>query len=225
MGNQPLKALKDVDRAEAGKADPLAALRSATASRHEALDRSMPLAMPEPTLLHYRDHLRLLLAWLAPLERWLGTFSDGPQGEGAPAKLERAALIAADLAHPSIPAAVPPVTAAAPAAPDGLVRPWGARGSPSYRWGVCYVIEGSQLGGVVLHRMHAERLSPHPLRYLHGDGTPPGPRWQRFIAALRAAVLTPAEIAQACEGACDAFDALLQLKRGQEAGTATADRH
>jgi heme oxygenase len=225
MGNQPLKALKDVDRAEAGNADPLAALRTATASRHEVLDRSMPLAMPEPTLLHYRDHLRLLHAWLAPLERWLGTFNDGPQGVDAPAKLERAALIAADLADPSIPAATPTATTAVPAALDGRVQPWPERGSPAYRWGVCYVIEGSQLGGVVLHRMHAQRLAPHPLRYLNGDGAPPGPRWQRFIAALRVAVRTPAEIAQACEGACDAFDALLLLKRGQEPGTVTAAPH
>jgi heme oxygenase len=214
-----LKALKDGDRAEAGNADSLAALRGATAGRHEILDSSMPLAMPMPTLLHYREHLRLLHAWLSPLEQWLDRFSDGPQAGGVVPEIARAPLIAADLADPSIPAQP------APCMFTGRGQPWPERASPAYRWGVCYVIEGSQLGGAVLYRMHAGRLSPHPLRYLNGDGMPPGPRWQRFIAALRAAVCTPEDIAQACDGACDAFDALLELKHAQESCAAAVHPH
>jgi heme oxygenase len=42
----------------------------------------------------------------------------------------------------------------------------------------------------------------------------PGPRWRSFMQALRAAVHTPAEIADACAGACAAFDSILALRAG-----------
>jgi heme oxygenase len=86
---------------------------------------------------------------------------------------------------------------------------WPADASPAYRWGVCYVIEGSHLGGAVLYQRLHERLAPHPLRYLRGAPGGPGPRWRAFMQALRANVRKPAEVADACAGACDAFDAIL----------------
>jgi heme oxygenase (biliverdin-IX-beta and delta-forming) len=76
---------------------------------------------------------------------------------------------------------------------------------------VHYVIEGSQLGGAVLYGRLRDRLAPHPLRYLKGDAAGPGPRWSAFTQALRAGVRTPAEIADACAGACAAFDRILEL--------------
>jgi heme oxygenase len=88
---------------------------------------------------------------------------------------------------------------------------WPDSASPAYRWGVAYVIEGSQLGGAVLHARLAVRLAPHPLRYLRGEAGGPGPRWRAFMIALRAAVQTPQEIIDACAGACSAFDSILEL--------------
>ncbi|WP_308807638.1 biliverdin-producing heme oxygenase [Pseudoduganella dura] len=121
-------------------------------------------------------------------------------------------LIEADLADASL----PPVDAALPPAQ------WQGRDSAAYRWGVAYVIEGSRLGGAVLYRRLAERLAPHPLRYLHNDGVPPGPRWQQFMRALRAHVQGQAAIAEACQGARDAFDSLIALRRA--AGDAAQSR-
>jgi hypothetical protein len=83
---------------------------------------------------------------------------------------------------------------------------------------VCYVIEGSQLGGAVLYQRLAGALAPHPLRYLRGEGGGPGPRWRAIMQALRGAVRTPGEIADACEGACAAFDRMLALAEEGEAG-------
>jgi heme oxygenase len=74
------------------------------------------------------------------------------------------------------------------------------------------VIEGSQLGGAVLYERLRERLAPHRLRYLKGDAAGPGLRWRTFMQALRAGVRTPAEIADACAGACAAFDSILELR-------------
>jgi heme oxygenase len=182
-------------------ADPLAALRAATASRHEALDAGLPIGAPDASLRDYTAHLALLRTWLTPLHAWLAAFADGPQFDHAP----RLALIEADLAEAGGPG---PGAAAAPA------PAWPAAASPAYRWGVHYVIEGSQLGGAVLYERLHTRLAPHRLRYLKGDAAGPGPRWRAFTQALRASVRTPAEIADACAGACAAFDRILELRAG-----------
>lgn len=182
-------------------ADPLGALRLATADRHHALDPASTLAGPAPRIAHYREHLRALRAWLAPLECWLAGYDDGPQGEAAPPLVLRTPLIDADLAL------IEP--APAPVLPQFH---WPQCASAAYRWGVCYVIEGSQLGGAVLRARLCRLLAPHPLMYLHGDPEGAGPRWRCFTRALREALRTPSELADACKGACDAFDCMLALR-------------
>lgn len=189
---------------DAGAVDALAALRAATAQRHELLDSGLPIGAPDASLADYAAHLSLLRAWLAPLQAWLAGFADrelefDPQFDQA----ARLTLIDADLDEPGMPAAAPPRADAAAWPPDA---------SPAYRWGVLYVIEGSQLGGAVLYGRLHERLAPHPLRYLKGNANGPGPRWRAFMQALRAHVRSEAGIADACAGACAAFDAILALR-------------
>lgn len=204
----------------AGDADVLAALRHATASRHAALDAGLPLSSDTATLDDYHAHLLLLRDWLAPLQAWLDGFADGPQGQASLPRAGRLALIEADLADPSLShLAGPGGDRAVVPAPAGTRFPPSEPPSQSaaYRWGITYVIEGSQLGGSVLYqRLHA-RLAPHPLGYLRGAPEGPGPRWRAFMQALRANVRTPAEIAGACAGACDAFDGILALAFPQPA--------
>lgn len=186
-------------------ADALAALRAATSDRHELLDSGMPLSRPTPDLSDYAEHLTMVRDWLLPLLPWLDGYRDGPQALLPP--VERMALIEADLNEPGMP---PLRTPALPA-----VWPEGA--SAAYRWGVCYVIEGSQLGGKVLYGKLSERLAPHPLRYLRGIEAGPGPRWRQFMLALKEHVTSPDEIADACAGACAAFDSILKLSRNNGA--------
>ena len=177
--------------------DVLAALRQATAHRHAELDANTPVAAAEVDLRAYHDHLRLLERWLAPIQDWMGRFDDGPR---LPPYLD---AIREDLAHAAF--------AGVPAAEHGEAAvAWPAQCGAARRWGVCYVIEGSQLGGAVLYKRLADRLAPHPLNYLRGSGSP-GPRWQQFIAALREHVVDAREIAEACEGARQAFDSLISL--------------
>jgi heme oxygenase (biliverdin-IX-beta and delta-forming) len=181
----------------------LAALRLATAERHAILDSDLPIGGVQATMADYRDHLRMLHAWLTPLEHWLAGFSDGPQGADAPPMILRSLVIEADLEHPAM---LP-----GPHTEMGRGR-WPTNGSAAYRWGVCYVIEGAQLGGAVLYQRLRASLAPHPLRYLHGDPQGPGPRWRSFMVALRAAVVSADDIADACAGACDTFDRILALR-------------
>jgi heme oxygenase len=188
----------------ASEADALAALRSATASRHSELDSGLPVGAADASLDDYTAHLRMLRAWMDPLSDWLAGFDDGPQadpGLDLQARQDsRLALIDADL----LDAGIDPRASGAAAA-----QAWPAGASAAYRWGVCYVLEGSQLGGAVLYQRLCARLAPHPLRYLKGDPAGPGPRWRIFMQALRAQVRTPAQIADACAGACEAFDRIL----------------
>lgn len=181
--------------------DALAALRSATAERHAQLDAGLAIGAAHAGLADYRAHLCLLRGWLAPLECWLAGYDDGPQA--ALEELLRMPLIEADLADPAMPEA-PPVSREAGA--------WPVNASAAYRWGVCYVIEGSQLGGAVLYQRLAAALAPHPLAYLRGAEGGPGPRWRAFMQALRAEVRAPQQIADACAGACDAFDRILKKR-------------
>lgn len=191
--------------------DVLAALRAATAARHAELDANTPLAAPHIDLAAYGAHLRLLERWLAPVPAWLAGFDDGPQ---LPDYL---GAIRADLAHGALASAAARLERAvtAPGQQAEQALPWPAQAGSGYRWGVCYVVEGSQLGGAVLYKRLATALAPHPLAYLRGNGSP-GPRWQQFLAALRAHVLEPAQIEDACAGARDAFDRLIALNHARD---------
>ncbi|MGY8524584.1 ATP-binding protein [Paracidovorax citrulli] len=194
--------------------DVLSALREATGERHHVLDKAMPLARSNPGLPDYRDHLLLLRLWLEPLESWLRRFDDGPQSASVLPHRWRLPLIDTDLADPAMPAG------ALPAEVERRAARWSPLAAEAaYRWGLSYVIEGSQLGGAVLYRNLSGTLQPHPLRFLRADG-PPGPRWQQFLKSLREQVRTADEVALACRGAQDAFDRLLQLV--EEGADATA---
>lgn len=183
--------------------DSLAALRGATAAQHAILDTGLPLAQADATLRDYHRHLLMLRAWLEPIDAWLATFDDGPQGLDALRPVDRIGSIDADLAlGASEPARMPAIQRGA----------WPRHASAAYRWGVCYVVEGSQLGGVVLYRRLAARLAPHPLNYLKGSDEGPGPRWRAFSEALREQVRGSDQIADACAGACEAFDRILALR-------------
>jgi heme oxygenase len=185
--------------------DVLTALRQSTAQRHTELDTRTPLAAEAPDLHDYHAHLQLLEAWLAPIQQWL----DADAGaQPALPRRDYLGLIRADLAHPSL-AGMPDRVRAEDAH-------WLPQEGAAYRWGVAYVIEGSQLGGAVLYKRLAQRLAPHPLVYLRGEGSP-GPRWQQFLAALRGAVTTPEQIDAACRGARQAFDSLIELLNNSSA--------
>jgi hypothetical protein len=92
----------------------------------------------------------LLRAWLAPLQAWLAGFADGPAFDHAP----RLGLIDADPAEAGV----------AAASPAAYAHSWPTAASPAYRWGVHYVIEGSQLGGAVLYERLRGRCAPACIR-------------------------------------------------------------
>ena len=166
--------------------DPVQALRQATQARHALLDSLLPLGHAGAGLDDYLNHVRVMRDWLAGLSPCLAATGWGAGGLDAACR---------DLGQ-SVPAASPSRVAA-----DGRA------------WGTAYVVEGSRLGGRVLLTRLRKAGVDHPLHFLQGEGSGTGARWARFLAALRAALRTPADTDAACAGACAAFDDLLARMR------------
>lgn len=205
-----------VARAAPAAPDVLAALRAATGARHALLHEIMPLSVESVALRDYLSHLAILRDWLEPLEAWLAAFSDGPQSPSrlpiVAVPMNRLALIEADLAHESAHEAMASQDLACLLRSE-RGRGWQGDASAAYRWGVGYVIEGSQLGGAVLFARLKDRLAPHPLAYLNAGRESLGARWQAFLRAMTVEVSTPKLIDEACRGAAEAFDRLIELAR------------
>ncbi|WP_311223495.1 MULTISPECIES: biliverdin-producing heme oxygenase [unclassified Acidovorax] len=193
-------------------ADPLAALRQATQERHARLDAHLPIARPDAQLRDYAQHARALSGWLAALAPELRALQTQAPGFAFddPARLAalQADLQDADLnGAPSDVASVPCSTATLDTLQQALQTV--PTQVTAFRWGLAYVVEGSQLGGQVLHRRLAPRLAPHPLRYLQGSGgNTTGARWREFVERLRDQVRSPDAVQAACAGAAAAFDGL-----------------
>ena len=172
----------------------------------------MPLSVDSVSHGDYVAHIAILREWLKQLGAWLEQFTDGPQTARVLSPVDRLALIEADLKHPA--AGMAQRNIAAPANEE--TPRWRARSqSAAYRWGVCYVIEGSQLGGVVLYERLKERLAPHPLDYLALGRDASGKRWPNFVNAMCADLNAEARIEEACRGASDAFQHLIELVPGR----------
>lgn len=202
----------------AGLPDALAALRQATGAAHARLDASLALAQPGAGLHAYASHLVATRGWLLGVQPCLARAGFG-SADARLARIEADLIDLADLS-PALRDSLPPVLddgaqrtvvqAAIQAAmqadvPTELPAELPATAEDgAWCWGVAYVVEGSSLGGLVLYRRLREALHPHPLRYLAGD-EPTASRWGAFIAALRARLVTPADVAAACDGAAWAF--------------------
>ena len=172
--------------------DVLAALRAATHEMHERLDGGLPIAQPATTIADYLQHLAIIGDWLSAIDRLDVPCSAWPAG-WKDTQAQRLSRISKDLGPAFRTRSPAPGTDRLPAGPL----------SSAFAWGVAYVVEGSQLGGAMLHRRLHQRLAPQSLHYLMGDGT--SGRWPRFTASLRSAVVTTEQIADACTGALWAF--------------------
>lgn len=174
------------------------ALRRATADLHGQVDVAVPLAKAAPTLRDYRDHLQLLDDWIRALR-------------ALPVDVSRLDAQAAALREDIM--GCNRLLGEAPLACGAAVFPAGRVQVGAFGWGVAYVIEGSQLGGQLLYRRLRERLAPHPLAYLNGQWRGTGGDWSRFLGDLRANVVCTEELDEACAGAVEAFELLLQCLR------------
>ena len=181
------------------------AVRLATADLHRAAEQVMPLGNSiDPG--SYLAHLRALLRWLHPLQTWLHGYSDGPQDPYLLIPLDRVLLLERDITGLMTPGH-PPTGGGFALERSAPIDT--AESSAAFRWGVCYVIEGAQLGGTVLAKKLAAHHGNLPLEYFNGEGASQGARWRLFVDTLNQEVKDCADIAAASRGACFAFERLL----------------
>ena len=72
-------------------------------------------------------------------------------------------------------------------------------------WGALYVIEGSTLGGQVIHRQLTPRHPPEALAFFLPHGQQAGEKWPRFETELEKALVTPNALENAKATAIETF--------------------
>lgn len=169
------------------------ALRQATSRLHAEVEGLMPLSAPSVGPAEYRKHLELML-------QWIGKFPDFPADSH---QVEVAQAILRDLAFPD---SFPTRTLVLPATAANS-----SEVSTATAWGFAYVLQGSQLGNLVLYRRWANALAPHPLDYLRGSGNNTHKLWTGFLDRLGKDVTSTQSIAECCIGAVAAFESLRHI--------------
>jgi len=188
-------------------ADVLRPLRTATHALHEALDSRLPIARDDASLADYAGHLRALRPWLQAVRDALAA-SGVPGLERIARRTDRRlAALALDLDD---------LGASNTSEQDGALDTTPrladeAARDPAFAWGLAYVLEGSQLGGMAMHKRLGARLAPHPLRYFQPVDAPGGlaAQWKEFVAQLGAALADPLAIDAARRGAVEGFRSLM----------------
>jgi heme oxygenase len=154
-------------------------LKLATATRHAALERQLPLLdvhLSQATYLHYT---RRLFGFYAPLETqllalpwWPAIGLDYTQRHKTPRlRHDLQALGDSEATIAALPrcAHLPPLT------------------SPAQLWGCLYVIEGATLGGqIIIKHLHAHLglTADSGASFFDGYGVHTGSRWKAFCAAV-----------------------------------------
>jgi len=183
-------------------------LRDATHALHEALDSRLPIAREDASLADYTDHLRALRPWLEAVRQALAVPGDPGLDRVVRRTDRRLAALALDLEDAGAAPAREHANAAQPRLAPRLVE---AAGEAAFAWGLAYVLEGSQLGGMAMHKRLAPKLAPHPMRYFQpvdaAEGLPA--QWKDFVAQLAVVLRDPAAVGSAQRGAVAGFETLM----------------
>lgn len=185
-------------------------LRAETQSQHEALDRSFAGLLPVPEIAAYRHFLRMnhaahggVEAWLAatPLTEWLPEWPEWSRLPDLEADMDVMGLA---------PVALPPFTPGTGGLPEAV--------------GVAYVLEGSRLGAVFMHRAFEKagasaRMPGASFRYLRCSGE--GKRFSHLTARMDDLAFTQEETERSTGAARSTFDYFM---RARDDAASSADR-
>jgi heme oxygenase len=177
----------------------LLALRESTRALHAGLEARLRLATPLAGRAQYADHVAAMWGWMQPIEQRLWNDGSWPSAVEPAARDGKCAWLQEDMRAAAADGFLPHATA------PQCMHHEADLASPAARFGWAYVIEGSMLGGAVLHRRLAARLAPWPMRYLKGYGSDAGRRWRAFLDALEREIDTPARRMAAAMAAAAAF--------------------
>lgn len=174
-------------------------LRGETAALHQALERnalSSQLMSPAVTLAGYTAYLQRMYGFVAAFEQNIFPVLEGVfPGLDA---LRKSPLLEADLCALG--------TSPGGIYPEGEMR--SAYPSIAKALGALYVLEGSTLGGMVIHKYLQQVLGnaiTGRAAYFTAYGAQTGPRWKAFLQAFCALSVGSGEGQQVIAGAADTF--------------------
>lgn len=181
----------------------LTALRCSTAASHRAVEAASALRLDQPDLLDYAAHLHAIAhGLLGPtlLARLPALYEVANIGLAAQPLDEWIAADRQALAEQGVAWPAPPRAGHehAPAVPTDRAEALG--------W--LYLLEGSRLGGHVIHKAFSAHFPDFPFHFIRGDGHSPGLRWHTVCTALNEHLTDPADLARACRSSEQAFAAL-----------------
>lgn len=185
----------------------LTALRQGTGPCHKALEDRLPFFDERFDRCAYQRLMTAYYGFHAPLEQALGGFLpalDQPRRAKTPAlalDLQNLGLTPAQIDALPLCSALPRITDQAQAL------------------GVTYVLEGSTLGGQVLKRAMAERLTlgaHNGGAFLDVYGAQTGSLWRAFLEILEQAPDSPADQARVAQAAIDTFTCFERWLDSQE---------
>jgi heme oxygenase len=179
--------------------DPLPPLRHATRELHAALDGALAVAADGASRADYIDYLLDMWGWMRTFEQPLWA-AEWPTGLDAPARAGKLAWIEQDLASVGIGRGALDAMPRCTFSPD--------LSTPAARFGLAYVIEGSQLGTKVLGHRLAPVLDGWRPRWIEGYGEANAGLWRGFLGALRTHVDDEALGSEASAAAVAAFASL-----------------
>lgn len=159
----------------------LTAIRAATGELHARLDDALTIAGPDPGPEEYAIHVAAMLGWTEPIEAALAQ-AEWPAALEIERRLVKSRWLTDDLHTAGLD------DAAIAALPRCRMLP--PLDTAARRYGVLYVLEGSTLGGRVLHRRLTDRMPAWPLAALVGYGRATGPLWSIFVANIEQAGAT-----------------------------------
>jgi heme oxygenase (biliverdin-IX-beta and delta-forming) len=193
----------------------LSALRQATSDLHRSVERQVPLMAKDFDSFQYIAWLQVMHPFYSAVDAILwGTHHTAPISW---AYVPRAPLIEQDLAW--LNAGPKDIGMEVPRQLLGLE-------STHHRLGMLYVVEGSALGGQVLHKALARSVgvtAEHGARFLAPHGPDPRTQWVGFIDCLRPFDAEPEAIAAIVEGAQTTFAALSDwIRRAWKPATQSA---
>ncbi|WP_432543095.1 biliverdin-producing heme oxygenase [Kineococcus sp. SYSU DK002] len=178
MSNAPTAARRRDGGGDGGGEGPLARVRAATARAHHELDTSLAVLERPWDVAGHRRWLELTWGLLAPLERALAGWARTDPGVLDVAARARADLALADLRALGVPdaeLAALPECPRTPAVPDRAAA-----------LGVCYVLDGSTLGGRLIARTVVAAGVPAEATTSLTGRPGAGRRWRDTTAAVEA---------------------------------------
>lgn len=153
----------------------LSELREATRDIHAAFESELKIAMPNAGRNEYRLFIEAMWGWLSPFEDALWR-SEWPEHFDAHSRNGKRTWLLEDLRVAGL---NDEEIARLPVAACDLDLD-----SQASRFGIVYVLEGSQLGSQVLLKRLSPLLAPWPTRWLRGYGVDVGRQWRSFIHSI-----------------------------------------